>query len=132
MPDGPSASALRKRRIIAHGLAAFALLGCSALIFFPPARFAIYPQCPIHEYLGLLCPGCGATRALAALLRGHLVEALHRNAFFILLLPFALAAGIRAWLRAIRPGDFRWPRLPGSALTATLVAAAIFMAVRNL
>jgi hypothetical protein len=132
MPDGPSASAFRRRSTIAHALAAFALLSCSALIFFPPTRFNLYPQCPVHKYLGLLCPGCGSTHALAALLRGHLVEALDQNALFVLLLPFALAAAVRAYFRAVRPGDFRWPRMPTPALTAMLVAAAIFMAMRNL
>jgi hypothetical protein len=128
----PAASELRTRRVAANVALACTLLACCALIFFPPTRFNLYPQCPVREYLGLLCPGCGSTRALAALLRGHLIEALHRNALFVLLLPFAVTAATGAYLRAIRPGDFRWPRLPGSALTVTLVAAAIFMVMRNL
>ena len=119
------------RRLAAHAVFACALFTCSALLLLPPAKFAIYPLCPIHKYLGLLCPGCGATRALAALLHGHLAEALHLNALFVLLLPFALAVAVRAYLRAIRPGEFRWPRVPASALAATLLAAAAFTVARN-
>ncbi len=47
------------------------LVAVALLLRFPPAQYAFYPQCPIHHSLGLLCPGCGATRALAALLHGH-------------------------------------------------------------
>ena len=131
MPGNPSTSALRSRRAIANTAVFLTVLLCSALIFFPPTRFAFYPQCPIHEYLGLLCPGCGATRALAALLRGHLAEALHQNALFVLLLPFALLAAARTYLRAARPGEFRWPRIPTPALAVTLLAAAVFTIARN-
>jgi hypothetical protein len=107
------------------------LLLCAALLIYPPTRFTFYPACPIHRFLGFDCPGCGATRALAALLRGHLAEALRFNALFALLLPAALALAIESYRRAIRPGRFRWPQPPTSALYATLAAAAVFTIARN-
>jgi hypothetical protein len=55
------------------------ILTAALLFFFPPAQYHFYPQCPIHQYFHLDCPGCGATRALAALLHGHLLEALRLN-----------------------------------------------------
>jgi hypothetical protein len=127
---GP-ASALRRRRLAVHLLLAGALLLCAALSIWPPARFAFYPACPIHQFLGIECPGCGATRALAALLRGHPVEALRLNALFVLLLPVALAGAAESYRRAMRPGVFRWPQPPAPALYATLAAAALFTIVRN-
>jgi hypothetical protein len=130
--SSPTAAALRQRRIAANAALACALFMCVTLAVFPPTHFAVYPQCPIHEYLGLLCPGCGATRALAALLRGHLLDAVHQNALFVLLLPLALAAAIRAYLRAVRPGAFHWPRIPTPALAAILLIAATFTIARNL
>ncbi len=36
-------------------------------------------SCPFHEVTGLLCPGCGGTRSLTALLHGHPLLALHEN-----------------------------------------------------
>ena len=105
---------------------------CAALLLYPPSHQSLYPACPFHEYLGILCPGCGATRALAALLRGHLTEALRLNPLFVLLLPVALAGAIESYRRAIRPGSFRWPQPPAPALYATLAAAAIFTIARNL
>lgn len=112
-------------------LFAGALLLCAALLIYPPTRFSFYPACPIHQILGIDCPGCGATRALAALLRGHLIEALRLNALFVLLLPVALAGAVESYRRAIRPGVFRWPQPPAQALYATLAAVAIFTIARN-
>ncbi len=61
----------------------FAAGGALLLLHFPPEQYSFYPQCPIHTYLHLQCPGCGATRALAALLHGRLTEAFHLNALLI-------------------------------------------------
>jgi hypothetical protein len=123
---------LQRRRYIANALLAAALLLCAALLFYPPARTSLYPACPIHLYFGIDCPGCGATRALAALLHGHLAEALRLNALFVLLLPIALAGAIESYRRALRPGAFRWPQPPAPALYATLVATVLFTIARNI
>ena len=129
---GPSGAELRRRRIVAHALFAAAILIGAALLLWPPAQSRFYPACPIHQYLGILCPGCGATRALAALLHGRFVEALRLNALFVLLLPAMLALAIESYRRALRTGSFRWPQPPAAALYTTLAAAAIFTVARNL
>src|SRR3954452_18510914 len=36
--------------------------------------------CPMLRTVGVPCPGCGGSRACAALLEGHLHEAVHRHA----------------------------------------------------
>ena len=120
------------RRCIANALLAVAVLLCAMLLAYPPSRISLYPSCPIHAIFGIECPGCGATRALAALLRGHLTKALRLNALFVLLLPIALAGGIQAYRRAIRPGTFRWPNPPAAAIYATLATTAIFTVARNI
>jgi hypothetical protein len=113
-------------------LLAGAALMCAALVRWPPGQGSFYPACPIHQLLGVDCPGCGATRALAALLHGRLMDAMHLNALFVLLLPFALALAAESYRRAMRPGRFRWPQPPAPALYATLAATAIFTLARNL
>jgi Protein of unknown function (DUF2752) len=123
---------LARRRLLAGALLASVLLACAALLIYPPAQSSFYPACPIQQYLGIDCPGCGATRTLAALLHGHLREALRLNALFVLLLPFALTGAAESLRRALRPGRFRWPRPPAPAIYATLAAAVIFTVARNL
>ena len=56
-----------------------------ALVTGAAARLSI--RCPIRAILGIDCPGCGGTRALAALLRGDVRQAAQENAA-------ALAAGV--------------------------------------
>ena len=125
-------AALRIRKTLANILLALAVLLCAVLLLYPPTRSHIYPACPFHRYLGILCPGCGATRALASLLHGRLLEAVRFNALFVLLLPVLLAGGIESYRRAFRPESFRWPEPPAPALYVTLAAAAVFTLARNL
>ena len=102
------------------------------LLRFPPTQFSFYPQCPVYQLLHIQCPGCGATRALAALLRGHLTEALHLNAFATLMFPPALVYAAICYRRYLCIEPIRWPRLPPTGIYAALVAAAIFTILRNL
>ncbi len=67
-----------------------------AIIWVPPAvllaacllQAYIYPlaawlgefmYCPLYDHLGILCPGCGGTRAALALLRGDVIASLQCN-----------------------------------------------------
>lgn len=120
------------RKFLAHGLLVAVLLSLAALRFCPPSASRFYPQCPIHYYLGLLCPGCGATRAVAALLHGQLFEALRLNALAIVLLPFAVAAGVQCYRRALQPGRFQWPQLSPAAACYLFAVATVFAIARNI
>jgi hypothetical protein len=122
---------LSRRRWLANALLAAGVLACVALYAWPPAAVSFYPVCPIHEYLHIDCPGCGATRALAALLHGGLGEAMRLNALFVLMLPFGLIGGTECYRRAMRAGEFRWPAPPVPAVYATLTVTAVFMVARN-
>ena len=104
---------------------------CLLLFAFPPQQYSFYPECPLLRTLHVRCPGCGATRALAALLHGRLNEALHWNAFFVLLLPPGLAYAAVSYRRALTANVFRWPALPvpvGYALCGAAVAFALLRA----
>jgi hypothetical protein len=116
------------------GVVATALSSVAALLLrFPPDRYNFYPRCPIYLYFHLQCPGCGASRALAALLRGHIAEALHLNPLTTLLLPLALLYSTHhLWRQRHDIQALTWPNPPRYAVYALLVVAAVFTIARNL
>jgi hypothetical protein len=111
-----------------------AIIALAAIILlrFPPAQYSFYPRCPIHELLHLQCPGCGATQALAALLHGHVTEAMNLNALITLLLPFVAAYGILCYCRLLQRKAIRLPQPPSAVIYAALTVAAVFTVIRNL
>lgn len=111
---------------------ALVALAAIILLCFPPAQNTFYPQCPIYEIFHLQCPGCGATRALAAVLRGDFAEALHFNALITLLLPFAAVYGIICYRRFLRRKLLRLLQPSPAAIFSALAITAIFTILRNL
>jgi hypothetical protein len=106
--------------------------GVIALYALPPERYRFYPACPIYAYTRVLCPGCGATRALAAVLRGNLAAAWQYNALFVCLLPLLLVAAVWMYWSALANGRIEWPQLPKFAIVLFFVGAAVFTVARNL
>jgi hypothetical protein len=104
----------------------------AVLLRFPPAQNHFYPVCPVYFVLHLQCPGCGGMRALAALLHGHLREALHWNALITLMLPLAAGYGGVLYWRFLQRKALRWPQVPSPTIYAGLALAAVFAIERNL
>ena len=114
-----------------HAVALAFLAGAGILYVFPPEQYHFYPQCPIFRYLHLYCPGCGATRAVAALLHLRVTEALHYNALVVLVAPLLIAYFAVAYWKAGKSEVFTWPRIPAMGLTALLVMSVAFGVLRN-
>ena len=72
-------------------LPALALAGAAAVAVLwrvdPNQPGSLLPACPLHAFTGLYCPGCGATRALHALVHGDFGQAMAMNPLFTLALP---------------------------------------------
>jgi hypothetical protein len=99
---------------------------------FPPATSSLYPRCPVFRYLHLLCPGCGGTRAIAALMHCDLAAAWHWNALIVGTLPFTLwFLGLTYW-RALKPMPFGWPRVGRPMLGVLLLLTGAFTVLRNI
>ena len=111
---------------------AILILTAALLMHFPPAQYSFYPRCPIYEFLHLQCPGCGATRAIATLLHGHLAEAMRFNGLVTLLLPFAAAYGVLCYRRFLQRKSIYWPQPRPVALCAAFALVAVFTVIRNL
>lgn len=92
-----------KRRLSALAVGA-GLLGvaAAALFWFNPAQYRFYPFCMFYETTGLLCPGCGGTRALHQLLHGNVAAAFQLNALLVMTLPVLAALGIRYAMNSLR------------------------------
>jgi hypothetical protein len=118
-------------------LAACACGGATAFLYaVDPNRHAVYPQCLLYNATGIYCAGCGATRAIHALLHGRVIEALHDNALFVVALPLILYLAGSYALAAWRADA--WPKIPvdsrklawrGIAIFLLMIA---FMVLRNL
>jgi hypothetical protein len=111
---------------------ALLLFIATIVLRFPPEQYSFYPQCPIHYYFGILCPGCGTTRALAALLHGNVKQALSLNPLTMLMLPIAIGyAAINYRYIAMRK-PLRWPQPHPFTVYGVLTATIVFTIARNL
>ena len=95
-----------------------------------------YPQCLLYETTGYYCAGCGATRAMYALLHGRMLDALHDNLLFVTLLPvvlaFVLPFAARAWRANRWPAVYLTQRAVAMRGVGMFFIALLFMAARNM
>ena len=97
----PSAEPRSVRVAAVMAVAVLGLVAVVTLATWGPAAPWL-PKCLLHESTGLLCPGCGATRASHALLHGRLGAAVRYNPLLVSLLalvPFALIFRRRMGIR---------------------------------
>jgi hypothetical protein len=114
-------------------LATVAVLASVAILYWlPPWQYGFYPRCPVFALTHLQCPGCGMTRALAALLHGQFTLSWHYNPLLLLLLPGLAAYFVMAYWQLIRHGKWHVPRLPWPVVTGLMIAIALFGVGRNL
>jgi len=98
-----------------------ALLGGLAAVYrFSPTEYSFYPRCPVFVITHRLCPGCGSTRALHALMHLDVQTALHYNALFTLLFPF-----VCLWLGFIGYRTMRYDQFPNLAIPRSVAACLI-------
>ncbi len=112
-------------------LAATAIGVGATVFFFNPSTHGFYPVCLFHALTGLNCPGCGGTRALYALLHGHLRLALKDNALFVLALVAMIVWSAKLAVRKLRKQPLEFIIAP-KFLWAILVIALVFTVIRNL
>jgi len=118
--------------LFAGAVLAFVMGGALAFVFFfNPSTHGFYPECQFHRLTGLNCPGCGATRALYALLHGEFGAALRDNGLFVASLALAGALGGRFFIQKRRNARAVF-QLPLKLVWVYLMAALLFAVLRNL
>jgi hypothetical protein len=103
---------------------AFAVIvfsGLAVLRIWDPAVNGFYPSCPLRSTTGILCPGCGSTRAMSRLVHGDVPAAFDMNPLLVISIPFLI--GMLCY-----PRITRWRYLPWVVLVI-LIAYAV---LRNL
>ncbi len=91
----------------------------------------MFPRCTVKTLTGLDCPGCGAQRAIHAMLHGHILEALRLNALFVVELPLL----VLLLLTSLLPDRFHRLRhilVSRTFILILLFTIVAFTVVRNL
>lgn len=125
---------MTKRTALLSGFALLALAAGLVYYHFDPASAGIFPPCPVHYVTGFLCAGCGAQRAIHALLHGDIGAAWAFNPLLILALPYALVGTVAEW-RAPRSWFWACFRKTGYgqvAIWTTFTVIIFFTIGRNL
>jgi hypothetical protein len=91
-PAAPATHRHRPAWLAPAVVGATALGACVTIAMMNPVEDGDPQVCPFKILTGLDCPGCGATRATNALLRGHPGVAADQNLLFVMLLPVASVA----------------------------------------
>ena len=88
--------------------------------------------CPFYRLTGLYCPGCGSGRAVQALYRGHIIQAIRYNILLPLLGLPSLAVLIHEYLRIVFPAMKLKPVFVSqSAVKAVIAVVVAFWVLRN-
>jgi hypothetical protein len=111
-------------------VAAVYLFGLAAAVTIgKPGHSSFLPPCVFHALTGLLCPGCGTTRAMWYLVHGHPIHALGENALSVLLMPLVVydigAVLTRQWITISS-------RLRPWMLWSLLATVILFTVLRNI
>ncbi|MGW6471542.1 DUF2752 domain-containing protein [Streptomyces nigra] len=126
----PGAAALARRLAVPAGLLA-AVAGAFAYVgAVDPNEPGHYPACPLLEYTGIFCPGCGGLRSAHAVVHGDLAAALQANVLAVA--GYALFAVLwTVWVvRATRGRPLRIDLGPTHLWTAGALTL-VFTVVRN-
>jgi hypothetical protein len=104
----------------------------TVLKYYPPQEYAFYPNCPIYQWLGVQCPGCGITRAFVELMSGHFQKAAQLNVLVFLALPAAAAFACLQGYYVLRWNRWLPMRFPPSWIVAANATVLIFGLARAL
>ncbi len=114
---------------VAVGIGIPAVIAAGAFLFF---RFGS-PPCLIHTMTGLYCPGCGAGRAIEALVRFRITDALQYNLLFTLALPVGILFLFKWYISAVTGREImKRVRVTDKGAWICLAVIVSFLVLRNI
>lgn len=96
-----------------------------------PALSKWMPKCFFYQVTGWHCPGCGAQRALHAMLHGHITEAWDFNPFIFFIVPAAIVLGLVEAFRSRIPGVYRTVYRPSTFIIILFIIVS-WTVLRNI
>ena len=110
-----------------------ALVGGIVLFLFDPTQSSLFPKCPFLVLTGFQCPGCGAQRAVHALLHGDLRMAWAMHPLLVASIPYILLGFYSDRKRETETGQWLRKYLFGrEAIGITLVVVIGYTVLRNI
>lgn len=107
------------------------LAGCAIAAVWNPGDTGGFASCPTKSLLGVDCPFCGGTRAVAQLTRGNVARAADHNVVVVAMAPIAIAMWVM-WMWSSITGR-TMPRIKMKAWHGYAIATflLVFTVVRN-
>jgi hypothetical protein len=102
------------------------------LYLFDPSESSFFPPCPFRALTGLLCPGCGTTRAIHQLLHGNLVAAVTLSPLLVLISPTLGYALVSTLVLAARDRPLPVPMIHSLWIWVLLMSIVLLWIIRNL
>ncbi|MBQ3537445.1 MAG: DUF2752 domain-containing protein [Clostridia bacterium] len=121
-----------KTRRIRNVILITAGFAAAAVILYILAKNGISISCPINKFTGLLCPGCGNTRAAMALLRLDIAAAFSYNPLFPVEFFYLIWVYVFACKRYIKTKRFTYSPPCQWLDLAILVILTIGTIIRNI
>lgn len=91
------------------------------------------PRCKILETTGLLCPSCGGTRCVKALMNFNIIEALKMNALYTLTIIYLLTLNAVYIVNTIlKKNRFKFLYIKGIHLTIWIISLILYTVIRNI
>lgn len=118
---------------VRRGLLTVLLTFMAIMVFlYDPEQVSFFPPCPFHFVTGLFCPGCGSTRALHHLLRGHFLNALAYNPLAVIFIPVIIWESFARLMKNNTCFHLPTPRRPAWLAWCIVIVVLLFAALRNI
>ncbi|MBE6161108.1 MAG: DUF2752 domain-containing protein [Firmicutes bacterium] len=92
----------------------------------------LYLSCPIHEILGLYCPGCGITRMILSILKFDFYKAFRYNILIFILSPFFVFLFLESIYSDIKNKESMYKKINNKVWYFLIIILIVYGILRNI